>query len=47
MKEQNLSEAIGLLKLLIATPSVSREEEAAADALHRFDKKRIPNHRCQ
>lgn len=36
MKEQNLSEAIGLLKLLIATPSVSREEEAAADALQNF-----------
>ena len=36
MKEQSLSEAIGLLKLLIATPSVSREEEAAADALQNF-----------
>lgn len=36
MKEQSLSEAIGLLKLLIATPSVSREEEAAANALQNF-----------
>lgn len=36
MDEQILSEAIGLLKQLISIPSISREEEAAADALQNF-----------
>ena len=32
--ETLVSEAIGLLKSLIAIPSLSREEEQAADFLH-------------
>ena len=36
MDEQLISEAIGLLKQLIIIPSVSREEEAVADALQNF-----------
>lgn len=36
MEEHILSEAIGLLKQLIIIPSVSREEEAVADALQSF-----------
>lgn len=36
MKEEILSEAIELLKLLISIPSPSREEEAVADALQNF-----------
>jgi len=36
MDEHILSEAVGLLKQLIIIPSVSREEEAVADALQNF-----------
>ena len=36
MDEHILSEAVGLLKQLISIPSVSREEEAVADALQNF-----------
>lgn len=35
-KEATLNEAINLLKVLISTPSVSREEEAAANALQTY-----------
>ena len=36
MEEHILSEAVGLLKQLIIIPSISREEEAVADALQNF-----------
>lgn len=36
MEEHILSEAVGLLKQLVTIPSISREEEAAADALQNF-----------
>ena len=35
-KEAMLSEALNLLKVLISTPSMSREEEAAANALQNY-----------
>ena len=35
-KEATLNEALNLLKVLISTPSVSRDEEAAANALQTY-----------
>lgn len=42
IKEQNITQAVELLKLLISTPSVSRDESVAADKLQTFIERSTP-----
>ena len=42
ISEQNVTQAVELLKVLVSTPSISREESDAADKLQRFIERSTP-----